>query len=164
VRFIGTILVAIRLCDDISAVKASIPEHDLLTAGFPCQPFSAAGKKQGIRDVVRGTLFSEIVDTLERTKPDYFILENVKRLLTMEHGEHFRTILLALTSAGYFVEWRLLNAKDFGLAQNRERVILVGRKDTVSFCCASDVRGRSRGALLVRRPARGHANRRNWLF
>lgn len=116
------------VCGDIGAVKGQIPKHDLLTAGFPCQPFSAAGKKQGIHDIVRGTLFSEIVDTLEQKKPDFFILENVKRLLTMERCQHFRTILLALTSPGYFVEWRLLNAKHFGLAQNRERLFIVGRR------------------------------------
>jgi DNA (cytosine-5)-methyltransferase 1 len=117
-------------CDDIATVRDSIPNHNLLVAGFPCQPFSAAGKKQGTRDVVRGTLFSEIVEALEKIQPEFFILENVKRLLTMEHGRHFRTILLALTATGYFVEWRLLNAKDFGLAQNRERVILVGWRET----------------------------------
>jgi DNA (cytosine-5)-methyltransferase 1 len=117
------------ICGDIKEVKDSIPNHDLLTAGFPCQPFSAAGKKKGIHDQVRGTLFAEIVEVLEKVRPKFFILENVKRLLTMEHGRHFRTILLALSEAGYFVEWRLLNAKKFGLAQNRERVFIVGRKN-----------------------------------
>jgi DNA (cytosine-5)-methyltransferase 1 len=121
------------VCSDIKEVKGSIPNHDLLTAGFPCQPFSAAGKKMGVHDQVRGTLFAEIVDILERIQPDFFILENVKRLLTMEDGQHFRTILLALTEAGYFVEWRLLNAKNFGLAQNRERVFIVGWKKRADF-------------------------------
>lgn len=117
------------ICGDIRDVKNSIPPHDLLTAGFPCQPFSAAGKKLGVHDRVRGTLFAEIVEVLERTAPKFFVLENVKRLLTMDEGRHLKTILLALTGAGYFVEWRLLNAKNFGLAQNRERIFLVGRKD-----------------------------------
>jgi len=115
--------------DDIACAKWSIPEHDLLTAGFPCQPFSSAGKKEGVRDRVRGTLFAEIVDVLEAKKPAFFILENVKRLLTMEQGRHFKTILLALSTVGYGLEWRVLNAKDFGLAQNRERVFLVGRRN-----------------------------------
>lgn len=136
------------LCNDISAVKDRIPKHELLTAGFPCQPFSAAGKKEGVRDIVRGTLFSEIVDTLEQAKPNFFILENVKRLLTMEHGQHFRTILLALTGTGYFVEWRLLNAKDFGLAQNRERVIIVGRKDADFLSSAAPSTFESQHAVL----------------
>jgi DNA (cytosine-5)-methyltransferase 1 len=122
------------ICGDIREEKKSIPKHDLLTAGFPCQPFSAAGKKLGVHDRVRGTLFAEIVEVLERVQPAYFILENVKRLLTMEQGEHFRTILLALTAADYFVEWRLLNAKNFGLAQNRERVFIVGRKNGKQLC------------------------------
>jgi DNA (cytosine-5)-methyltransferase 1 len=116
------------ICGDIKELKNSVPNHDLLTAGFPCQPFSAAGKKMGVHDQVRGTLFAEIVAILEKLQPDFFILENVKRLLSMEHGHHFRTILLALTESGYFVEWRLLNAKHFGLAQNRERLFIVGRK------------------------------------
>lgn len=118
------------ICDDVVRAKLSIPEHDLLTAGFPCQPFSAAGKKEGVRDRMRGTLFAEIVEVLERHKPSFFVLENVKRLLTMEHGQHFKTILQALVGAGYSLEWRVLNAKDFGLAQNRERVFVVGRKGT----------------------------------
>lgn len=115
---------------DIRDLKDQVPRHDLLTAGFPCQPFSAAGKKQGIRDQIRGTLFAEIVDILKRRKPAYFILENVKRLLTMEDGEHFKVILQSLSEAGYVVEWRLLNAKNHGLAQNRERIFLVGRRDS----------------------------------
>lgn len=121
------------ICGDIKEQKQLIPPHELLTAGFPCQPFSAAGKKLGVHDRVRGTLFADIVDTLERVQPDFFILENVKRLLTMENGQHFRTILLSLTGAGYFVEWRLLNAKNFGLAQNRERVFIVGQRDPMGF-------------------------------
>jgi len=117
------------VCDDICDRKGDMPEHDLLTAGFPCQPFSAAGKKQGIRDRMRGTLFAEIVEILEARQPAVFILENVKRLLTMEDGQHFKVILSALTRAGYSIEWRLLNANCFGLAQNRERVFLVGKRN-----------------------------------
>lgn len=112
-------------CGDISELKRDVPQHDLLTGGFPCQPFSSAGKKQGVRDA-RGTLFQEIVDVVQKHKPKWFILENVKRLLTMENGDHFATILRALTELDYFVEWRLLNAQFFGLPQNRQRVIIVG--------------------------------------
>lgn len=109
-----------------------VPPHDLLTGGFPCQPFSSAGKKEGIRDA-RGTLFQTIADVLERHRPRHFVLENVKRLLTMERGAHFATILGALAKLDYVVEWRLLNAMHFGLAQNRQRVFLVGtRKDTLT--------------------------------
>lgn len=112
---------------DIHDIIDTIPSHDLLTGGFPCQPFSAAGKKEGIRDP-RGTLFQTIVDVIANAQPEYFILENVKRLLTMEQGRHFATILSALSELNYWIEWRLLNARDFGLAQNRERVLICGRR------------------------------------
>lgn len=112
---------------DINALLDSVPPHDLLTGGFPCQPFSAAGKKEGTRDP-RGTLFQSIVDVLRRRLPKHFVLENVKRLLTMESGNHFATVLSALSSLGYLVEWRVLNARHFALAQNRERVVLLGTR------------------------------------
>ncbi|AUB84920.1 DNA cytosine methyltransferase [Candidatus Thiodictyon syntrophicum] len=112
---------------DIKDLISDVPVHDILTAGFPCQPFSAAGKKEGIRDP-RGTLFQSIVDVIQEKQPQHFVLENVKRLLSMEHGAHFATVLSALSALDYFIEWRILNAKDFGLAQNRERVFVVGTK------------------------------------
>ena len=112
---------------DIRELWPDIPAHDLLTAGFPCQPFSSAGKKKGLRDP-RGHLFEAILHTLERHQPPFFILENVKRLLSMEKGAHFATILAALTELGYQVEWRLLNAKHFGLPQNRYRVFIFGTR------------------------------------
>lgn len=112
---------------DVHEFHAEIPQHDLLTAGFPCQPFSSAGKKQGIRDP-RGTLFEEIVQILGKQSPRWFVLENVKRLLSMERGDHFATILLALSELDYFVEWRLLNAISFGLPQNRKRVLIIGTR------------------------------------
>jgi DNA (cytosine-5)-methyltransferase 1 len=125
------------ICDDVHRVEDSIPPHELLTAGFPCQPFSQAGKKRGISDF-RGTLFECIARVLRRHRPRFFILENVKRLLSMDGGIHFKAILDELCIDGYWVEWRLLNAKHFGLAQNRERVIIVGVRDidTSSFAKA----------------------------
>ncbi|ENV31977.1 DNA cytosine methyltransferase [Acinetobacter gerneri] len=115
----------IHIQDDINAHLAEVPDHDLLTGGFPCQPFSSAGKKLGINDV-RGTLFASIVEIINLKQPKFFVLENVKRLLSMDNGSHFSTILNALSSIGYFIEWRLLNATNFGLPQNRERVIITG--------------------------------------
>ena len=112
---------------DINSLLDTVPSHDILTGGFPCQPFSAAGKKEGTRDP-RGTLFQAIVEVVRKTRPKHFVLENVKRLLSMEHGAHFATVLSALSSLDYFVEWRVLNAKHFGLAQNRERVVLLGTR------------------------------------
>jgi DNA (cytosine-5)-methyltransferase 1 len=105
----------------------TIPDHELLSGGFPCQPFSNAGKKQGIEDP-RGTLFQSIVDVLRIKRPRYFVLENVKRLLEMDHGRHFSTILDSLSALGYDIEWRLLNACHLGLAQNRHRVFIIGVK------------------------------------
>ena len=113
---------------DIRELTHEIPSHDLLTAGFPCQPFSSAGQKKGFRDP-RGQLFSVIVEVLRTHRPRYFILENVKRLLLMEKGVHFATVLSALTELGYHIEWRLVNTRHFGLAQNRERVLILGSLD-----------------------------------
>ncbi len=115
---------------DISALAQAVPAHDVLTAGFPCQPFSAAGKKAGIRDP-RGTLFQAIVDVVARTAPRHFLLENVRRLLAMEQGAHFATVLAALSALDYAIEWRVLNARHFGLAQNRERVLIAGTRGDV---------------------------------
>ena len=112
---------------DIRELCKQVPQHDLLTAGFPCQPFSSAGKKEGIRDP-RGTLFEEIIKVLTLSSPQFFVLENVKRLLSMEGGDHFATILSALSELDYFVEWRLLNALDFDLPQNRQRIVIIGTR------------------------------------
>jgi DNA (cytosine-5)-methyltransferase 1 len=115
-----------ELCQgNIEDFLDDIPPHDLLTGGFPCQPFSSAGKKMGIEDP-RGTLFQVIVDVLRKVKPKQFVLENVKRLLTMDRGRHFATILDALAELDYAIEWRLINAMDLGLPQNRQRVFIIG--------------------------------------
>jgi DNA (cytosine-5)-methyltransferase 1 len=115
---------------DVNNHLDSIPSHDLLTAGFPCQPFSQAGKKLGIACEDQGTLFQSIAAVLRKHTPRFFVLENVKRLLSMDGGYHFRRILEELTGTGYLVEWRLLNSKNFGLAQNRERLFLVGTRSS----------------------------------
>ncbi|WP_233258341.1 DNA cytosine methyltransferase [[Phormidium] sp. ETS-05] len=117
------------VCGDIWQYPISaIPDHDLLTAGFPCQPFSPAGKKLGVRDGHRGTIFQRIAEIIQAKQPRYFLLENVKRILTMENGHHFKIILAALSELNYFIEWRLLNAVNFGIPQNRERVFILGTK------------------------------------
>jgi len=124
--------------DDIKKQLDSIPSHQLLTAGLPCQPFSSAGKKKGLNDS-RGTLFESLVHILKIHSPTFFVLENVKRLLSMDKGKHFATILDSLSSLDYLIEWRLLNAIDFGLPQHRERIIIIGTKNTVqpkSFLCS----------------------------
>ena len=111
---------------DIKTVPTEeIPEHDLLVGGFPCQTFSIAGKRLGFNDT-RGTLFFEIARILKDKQPKYFILENVKGLLSHNSGQTFRTIVSALTELGYDLQWNVLNSKNFGVPQNRERIYIVG--------------------------------------
>jgi len=115
-------------CDlrDITTVPSSeIPDHDLLVGGFPCQSFSVAGKRGGFEDI-RGTLFFEIARILRDKRPRYLLLENVKGLLTHDEGKTFQTILGILADLGYDVQWQVLNSKNFGVPQNRERVFFVG--------------------------------------
>ncbi|MBW8012882.1 MAG: DNA (cytosine-5-)-methyltransferase [Chloroflexi bacterium] len=111
---------------DITEIKAiDIPDHDLLFAGFPCQPFSIIGEKRGFEDT-RGTLFFEIARIIEEKKPKVFILENVKQLVTHSSGHTFKRIIETLEDLGYFVDYKILNALDFGLPQKRERVFIIG--------------------------------------
>lgn len=111
---------------DIRTVKSSeIPDFDLLVGGFPCQAFSIAGKRKGFDDT-RGTLFFEIARILADKRPRYFILENVKGLLSHNEGKTFQTILGVLSDLGYEYQWQVLNSKNFGVPQNRERVFIIG--------------------------------------
>lgn len=102
-----------------------LPDFDLLVGGFPCQAFSIAGKRKGFDDT-RGTLFFDIARILAEKKPKHLVLENVKGLLSHDQGRTFQTILGVLADLGYRVEWQVLNSKDFGVPQNRERIIIVG--------------------------------------
>ena len=114
---------------DITKIDpASIPNHNILLAGFPCQTFSIAGLRKGFQDE-RGTLFLNILKILKEKKPEYFILENVKGLITHEKGETFKFILDKLKEHKYFIKWKLLNTFDFGIPQNRERIYIVGFTD-----------------------------------
>jgi len=107
-------------------ITGELPEFDLLTAGFPCQAFSIAGKRQGFNDT-RGTLFFDIIRILKDRKPRYFLLENVKGLFSHDNGNTFKIIIESLAKLGnYTIEWSMLNTKYFGLPQNRERVFIVG--------------------------------------
>lgn len=110
----------------------SIPEHDILTAGFPCQPFSQAGKQLGFNDA-RGTLFFEILKIGKRLRPSIMILENVKRLKTHDNGRTFQVIVNALHEIGYKVYAKVLRAFDYGLPQNRERIFIVAFREPVHF-------------------------------
>jgi DNA (cytosine-5)-methyltransferase 1 len=102
-----------------------IPDHDLLVGGFPCQSFSIAGLRGGFSDT-RGTLFFEIARILKNKRPTYLLLENVKGLLSHDNGRTFQTIMWTLDGLGYDTQWQVLNSKDFGVPQNRERVFIIG--------------------------------------
>ena len=104
-----------------------IPDFDVLTAGFPCQPFSICGKRQGFEDT-RGTLFFHICEIIAVKQPNVVLLENVKYLVHHDNGRTLDTILYALEYLGYLVDYKILNSKDFGLPQNRERIIIFATK------------------------------------
>lgn len=119
---------------DITKINASeIPDFDFLTAGFPCQPFSFAGNKQGFSDKTRGTLFFDICRILEEKKPEMFLLENVKGLRTHDKGETLRIITKTLTDLGYTIYHKVLKSYDFGVPQYRERWYCVGFKKNIPF-------------------------------
>ena len=109
----------------LDSVKAQIPEHfDLLTAGFPCQPFSISGKMKGFEDT-RGTLIYEVFSIMKKHRPSVVLLENVKHLVHHDHGRTLDIILTSIENLGYHVSWSILNATNFGVPQNRERIIIV---------------------------------------
>lgn len=111
---------------DIRTIDVNtIPEFDLLTAGFPCQSFSVAGKRKGFKDI-RGTLFYEICRVAKAKRPPLLLLENVKGLLNHDEGLTFQIILESLAKLGYWCEWEVFNSKYYGVPQNRERVFIIG--------------------------------------
>ena len=118
---------------DITRIdERDIPDHDILLAGFPCQPFSIIGEKQGFADT-RGTLFFDIERILAEKKPSAFLLENVKQLASHDRGKTFTVIQSRLLDLGYTVYYEILNALDFGLPQKRERVFIVGFREPIAF-------------------------------
>jgi DNA (cytosine-5)-methyltransferase 1 len=119
----------LRLGDVTKINPFELEDFDLLTGGFPCQAFSAAGKGQGELDP-RGTLFNEIIRIAEVKKPKYMLLENVKGFTFKKFKDTFNKVLSELDRIGYTMYWKVLNSKDFGIPQNRERVWFVCfRKD-----------------------------------
>ena len=102
----------------------SIGHVDVICGGFPCQAFSIAGNRRGFEDT-RGTLFFEVARFASVLKPKYLFLENVKGLLNHDNGNTFEVIISTLDELGYNVEWQVLNSKDFGVPQNRERVFII---------------------------------------
>ena len=111
---------------DATKIKTEeLPDFEFLVGGFPCQAFSIAGKGRGFDDT-RGTLFFEIARVLKDKRPRYFLLENVKGLLSHNKGETFKTILEVLSNLGYNVKWEIYNSKDYQVPQNRERIFIKG--------------------------------------
>lgn len=116
----------VRNYGDITKINAKeLPDFDCLVGGFPCQAFSIAGKRRGFDDT-RGTLFFDLARILREKQPRYFVFENVKGLLSHDQGNTFRTIITTIDELGYDCQWSVLNSKDFGVPQNRERVYIVG--------------------------------------
>src|SRR3989338_8824234 len=118
---------------DITKVAAQdIPDHDILTGGFPCQSFSIIGHGKGFGDT-RGTLFFDVERILKEKRPKAFLLENVKQLVSHDKGRTFKVILESLENLGYFVHYKVLNGLDFGVPQKRERIMIVGFKENHPF-------------------------------
>lgn len=119
---------------DITKIDAdAIPNHDILFAGFPCQPFSYSGRNEGFKDKTRGTLFFDILRILEAKKPKMFLLENVKGLKSHNKGKTLETIMDSLAKLGYQLHWKILKSTDFGLPQMRERWYCVGSLKQIDF-------------------------------
>lgn len=129
--------------DDFEKLRG---EYDILVGGFPCQSFSIAGHRRGFEDT-RGTMFFELARILEQTKPPLCLFENVKGLLSHDKGRTFETILKTMDELGYDVEWQVLNSKDFGVPQTRERVYIIGH-----------LRGRRTGKVFSYAGSRSEAN------
>jgi DNA (cytosine-5)-methyltransferase 1 len=125
---------------DITKIATQeIPNFDILTAGFPCQPFSNIGKREGFEHPTQGTLFYDVARILKEKKPKAFILENVEGLVSHDKGRTFDLIISSLAlsvngqsimfpqeNLGYHVFWKVLDAKDYGLPQKRKRIFIVG--------------------------------------
>ncbi len=132
-------------------VPEQLPDFDLLVGGFPCQSFSIAGARKGFDDT-RGTLFFEIARIASVKKPKYLFLENVPGLLNHNQGRAFETILRTLDGLGYNVCWQVLNSKNFGVPQSRNRVFIIGY---LRGQCAGEVFSftQTSGKALIQRKA-----------
>lgn len=118
---------------DITQInEADIPDHDILLAGFPCQPFSIMGLKKGFSDT-RGTLFFEIERILKHKRPSSFLLENVKLFKSHDKGRTYQTVIEHLQNLGYYTHTAILNSLDYGVPQKRERTFIVGFQENIQF-------------------------------
>lgn len=118
---------------DIKSVDPKVvPKHNIFCAGFPCQPFSIAGKRKGFSDS-RSNVFNHIIRLVQACSPDVVFLENVKHLLYLEQGRTVKTILRMLNEQGYYTKHKVVNSKFFGVPQNRERLFIVGFKSKEAY-------------------------------
>ncbi len=118
---------------DIATVDPDdLPDHDIFCAGFPCQPFSIAGKRKGFSDS-RSNVFNHIVRLVQDCQPEALFLENVKHLLHLERGETIKTILRQLHDQGYYTKYKAINSKYFGVPQSRERLYIVGFRSEAAY-------------------------------
>ena len=123
----------IQPAGDITLIKENdVPQHDILLGGFPCQAFSIIGGRKGFEDA-RGTLFFDLARILKEKKPAGFVFENVKQLAGHDKGNTLKVILDILESLGYAVDYKVLNALNFGLPHKRERIFLVGWRKKLVF-------------------------------
>ena len=114
---------------DINSVNiVDIPDFDILCGGFPCQPFSIAGKKEGFDDKIKGNLFFSILKIIDIKNPKTIILENVKNLLSINNGNTFETIKTELEKRGYFITYKIIDSKYYNSPQSRQRLFIVGNK------------------------------------
>ncbi|GEN44470.1 DNA (cytosine-5-)-methyltransferase [Alkalibacillus haloalkaliphilus] len=124
--------------EDIADIIGLIPEHDLLVGGFPCQDYSVARTLAGEMGIEghKGVLFFEIMKVINRTKPKFILLENVDRLLkspSTQRGRDFSVMLASLQKQGYGIEWRVINAAEYGFAQRRRRVFIFAYREDTNF-------------------------------
>jgi len=136
---------------DITKIKEEeLPDFDVLCGGFPCQSFSIAGKRMGFEDT-RGTLFFDLARIVKAKKPRVLFFENVKGLLSHEEGRTITTILQTLDGLGYDVEWQVLNSKNHGVPQNRERIIIIGHRREEPYKFIFPIREETKGAIRMAR-------------
>ena len=146
------------LGDIVDLRLEDVPDHDVMFAGFPCQPFSIIGQRRGFRDP-RGSLFFELLRFIESKGPRLIVLENVKQLTTANDGRVLQCILGELEALGYSTSYKVLNALDFGLPQKRERTIIVASNELELFGWqwpVGDVEMRPLSDLLERDPDPKH--------
>ena len=114
---------------DINKVDLeTLPDFDVLCAGFPCQPFSIAGKKEGFEDKVKGNLFYAILKVIDKKNPNTIVLENVKNLLTINNGETFNIIIKELEKRDYIISYKVIDSKFYNSPQSRKRLFIIGSK------------------------------------